>query len=166
MKKKKVFVIILSTILTLLLIMIFYILFFKNKNIENPNNKIENPIYNNTENLVLELENDYGYTEKEINAGINVKVEGIEYCYYEGDCFKNIFLACQPGSYIHFLDETSPYNFMVMSKYENNCMLLIQDLKNTGSENINCQIPLTEMTEDTLNKFLSLNQENLDKYCK
>lgn len=165
MENKKKFIIILSSILITLTIIVLYILFFRDQNILNPDNKIKNPI-NNEGNLVLELENNYGYTEKEINAGINVKIDGTEYCYYEEDCFKNIFLACKSGNYIHFLDETSPYNFQIMSKYENNCMLLIQDLKNTGSENINCQIPLTEMTEDTLNKFLSLNQENLDKYCK
>lgn len=178
MKNKKIFIIVLSTILVILIILVSYILFFRNKNVENSNN-IQNPIENNQETPSLELENSENnensensennenkYTEEEKNAGLNVEVEGIKYCRYNEECFKEIFLNCEAGSHIYYMDETSPYNFMIMSEYEDNCLLLIQDLKNTGSENINCQIPLTEMTEDTLNKFLSLDQENINKYCK
>ncbi|NCC70970.1 hypothetical protein EOM09_05290 [bacterium] len=164
MKNKK-FIIIISLIVFLLIIILLYLLFFKNIFSNNSNLP-----QNNEENLNLELEENFLNTstlEKgDPNEGLNIEVDGFKFCRTDKKCFKNLFLECNFGNYINFMDENSTYSFSILNKYENNCMLLIQDLKNTGSENINCQIPLTEMTEDTLNKFLSLDQENINKYCK
>jgi hypothetical protein len=176
MKNKKIFIIILFTILLILLLFISYILFFKDKNIENPNNNLENPIINNQGNLGLENNKNFinqgNNQEKENilekgdpNEGLNIEVDGFKNC-REEKCFKDLFLECNLGGYINFTNEKSIYySFSILNKYKNNCILLIQDLKNNDSENINCSVPLSEMTENTLNKFLSLDQENINKYC-
>lgn len=169
MKNKKVFIIIFSTILIILISLATYLLFFRNQNIESPNN-IKNPINNNQETSSLELENtknnNSGYTEEEKNLGLNVEIPGFKYCRYDEECFKELFLHCDKGNHIHFLDETSPYNFNISSKVEENCYMLIQNLKDNTLPNVNCTIPVSNLSEENMNNFLNLDNNFINKYCK
>ncbi|MCF7906372.1 hypothetical protein K9L04_00375, partial [Patescibacteria group bacterium] len=177
MKFKKLFIIIAPIILTILLIIVFYILFFRDINIQNSDNNLENSdLINNEEmseeNLGLKEENEENFSntstleEGDPNKGLNIEIDGFKYCRYDEECFKNLFLECNTGNHINFVDENSPYSFSIVNKYEDNCLLLIQNLKDIQELNTNCKIPLSEISENLLDNFLNLNQTTLDKYCK
>lgn len=170
MKNKKVFIIIFSTILIILILIISYPLFLKIKYKDFKYNDIKNPINNNQETPSLGLENpennNSGYTEEEKILGLNVEIPGFKYCRYDEECFKELFLHCDKGNHIHFLDETSPYNFNISSKVEENCYMLIQNLKDNTLPNINCTIPVSNLNEENMNNLLNLDNNFINKYCK
>jgi len=177
MKFKKLFIIISPIILTILLIIVFYILFFRDINIQNSDNNLENSdLINNEEknekNLDLEEENEENFSnistteEVDPNAGINVEIDGFKYCRYDEECFKNLFLECNTGNHINFVDENSPYNFSIVNKDNNDCILLIQDLINENSIDMYCYIPKNSLNNENFNKILTLNDEVLNNYCK
>lgn len=183
MKFKKIFIIITPIILTLVLISIFYILFFNDLNIQNPNDNLENSLNNNEENngsignneddLILgQEENAENFPEipisKEGNPddGLNIEVDGFKYCRYDEECFNNLFLECNIGNYLKFVNEDLPYSFSIINKNKDNCLLLIQNLTNTDLENINCSFPLEILNNENFNKILTLDNKVLNNYCE
>ena len=96
--KKNLFIIAVPIILVILLIVVFYILFFKDINIQNPSDNLEDPnlINNNEENPEnnSDLESEENpenipeIVEVSPDYGLNVEMDGFKYCRYNEECFK------------------------------------------------------------------------------
>ncbi|NCD07268.1 MAG: hypothetical protein EOL97_14235 [Spirochaetia bacterium] len=174
MNFKKLFIIVIPIILTISLLIIFYILFFKDINIDNPNNNLENSDLNNNEeineeDLILEdenIENSSEDIETPPEYGLNVEIDGFRYCRYDEECFRKLFLECNIGNHIKFIQEDLPYSFSILNKSDNDCDILIQNLLNSESENINCSFPLDFLNEINFEKILTLDSEVLNNNCK
>ncbi len=161
MNKKIFFTIFFPVILVISLIILFYLLFFRDINIQNKNNE---------DNLNLELENYIENVSEIIQTspdfGLNIEVDGFKYCRYDEGCFKSLFLNCNIGNHIKFINENLPYSFSILSKSNDYCNILIQNLLNSDLENINCFFPLNILNKENFNKILVLNNEVLKNYCK
>jgi hypothetical protein len=173
MNKKNLFIIITPVFFVILLISVFYLLFFRDLDIKNPNENSENQVSvdNNEENREENLnstqeENLEKPLEVSADFGLNVEIDGFKYCRYDGECFSDLFLNCNIGNYINFIKEDLPYSFSILSKNDEYCYLLIQNLLNSDSENINCSIPIDMLNNENFNKILILNNKVLNSYCE
>jgi hypothetical protein len=180
MKNKNLFIIITPIFFVILLISIFYLLFFRDLNLENSNNNLDNEILidnneidqeGNEKNTNSQQENNEENLEEPLaevspDFGLNIEIDGFKYCRYDEECFANLFLNCNIGNHINFIKEDLPYTFSILSKNDDYCFLLIQNLSSSGSENINCSIPLNLLNNENFNKILELNSKVLNSYCE
>ncbi|MCF7795983.1 hypothetical protein K9M42_02720 [Patescibacteria group bacterium] len=119
-------------------------------------------------NITKETNHEYDsildYDEKISNDDVNlISNDNDRYCKYNKECFKEAFLNCNNNNYMHYFEKS--YYLFDLTKFQNDCYLTIKSI-NGGNYEKACFIPLTETTENTLNKFLNLDQTTLDKYCK
>jgi hypothetical protein len=175
MNKKNFFIIITPIFFVVLLISVFYLLFFRDLNIENSNENLENQVLigDNEENITKNQNIIENNQEKENNLedgdsdfGLNIEVDGFKYCRYDEGCFSNLFLNCNIGNHINFVQEDLPYSFSILSKNDDYCFLLIQNLSNSDLEDINCSIPIDILNNENFNKILILDNKVLNSYCE